>query len=210
MTSVQPANSQMASVLDAIVQPIPSALLLIILIFAVHRVLRTMFFLPFKGKLWKIELRDTISVVKDDDKWNVIEIQQKEIENTSALKLDANNVVNDSVLFIKLGWRIQKCRVRIWQNIQGAEDTIKLHPRLAEKLQIAELIKSLSAGPDSSAASFSLRLRHPFWFFLLPFYFHPDPGVRLQWNLGFLFLLLGFVMPKLLDPLVAKAFEVFK
>jgi hypothetical protein len=116
--------------------------------------------------------------------WNVVRINL-----TTARNLLNNNRLNqnDQVpVVIGIGKMHHPARLELRQI---ATETLQMSQKMGEELGVG----------DGLGTSMAVAIRIPFLRLDLRTVNNPDPGISLQWRLGFLFLVLGVLLPRLLD-----------
>jgi hypothetical protein len=123
--------------------------------------------------------------------WNVVRINL-----TTARNLLNNSRLNqnDQVpVVLGIGKMHHPARLELRQI---ATDTLQLSQKMGEELGVGDKL--------ASNATMAVAIRIPFFRLDLRTVNNPDPGISLQWRLGFLFLLLGVLLPRLIDEILFR------
>lgn len=179
------------------------ALSLICLLVAASDPVRSLLFRGYKSKRWEICTTSKNDTSTDKDSWNIVEMRKEDIEGSNGLKLDKNRIYNTVVVEVRDGWKVRSHMARLKINQKHARGKISIHQTLAGNLGLLDLQDSDATEEDSCSANLDFNVRHPSWYLLAPFWKHPDPSTRLQWQMSFLFLFLGIAMPKVIDSLLS-------
>lgn len=143
------------------------------------------------GASFGINLRDTVDT---NDDWNIVRIRR-----STARKLwdpnAKNGLVDHPVRFVVDG-KVQTGRLLINQAYD--EDGLGMSHRMAQSLGIVALDERGKPLDVTIAPEARVAIAMPFWRIDLRTWRNPDPDIRLQWNLGAIFLVAGILLPKAL------------
>lgn len=179
------------------------ALFLFCLVVAASDPVRSLMFRRYKSKQWDLCTTSKNDTGGDKDSWNIVEMRREDIEGFNGVTLDKNKIYNTVVVEVRDGWRVRSHMARLKINQQHAKGKVSVHQTLADKLGLHGLQDADATKEDSCSANLDFNVRHPAWYLLVPFWKHPDPNTRLQWQMSFLFLFLGIALPKFIDSLLS-------
>ena len=150
---------------------------------------------PFKGRKLKIRFRDSILAGYRDDvaQSNIVQIKlETAIAQFPRMFVRARSGDTSTVVLVvksPSGVRSFPCRLSLNQKYE--DNTVLIHRDLAKKLGLAA-----DATDDSE---YEVDFHWPYWRLDKYTFNSPDPEVKLQYRIGAIFLVLGIIIPKILD-----------